>query len=450
MAEGTINLKNEQKASARKFVLKLLLKMSGNSAYSNILLDESLERSALSPQDKKFASALFYGVLERQLTLDIIIKKYCNKPLSKLSDEIRQILRMGIYQLLYMDSVPESAAVNESVILAKKNRNPSASGFVNAVLRSFIRDDLQLPYCENKIDNLSFEYSCPKWLVQKWIDEYGYNYAESMLFTSVGRAPVTIRVNTTKITPDELIDELEKEEIIAEKSDIIENCLVVKTGASISSSKAYKSGYFHVQDISSQLCCKTLNVSKGETVLDICSAPGGKTFTLAELMENEGSLFAYDLHENRVQLIWKGAKRLGLNCVKAKVNNGKLFNEKIPMADKILCDVPCSGLGVIRRKPEIKYKNPDDFERLPNIQYDILCTSCEYLKVGGELVYSTCTLSKAENDEVIDKFLSEHNDFEKVDILPQYEKPFGSYKATITPGFCNSDGFFIAKVKRVR
>lgn len=450
MVEGTINLKNEQKTTARKFVLKILLKMSGNSAYSNILLDEALKKSTLSPQDKKFAAALFYGVLERQLTLDIIIKKYCNKPLSKLSDEVRQILRMGIYQLCYMDSVPESAAVNESVILAKKNRNPAASGFVNAVLRSFIRDDLQLPFSENKIENLSLEYSCPKWLVQKWIDEYGYNCAESMLFTSVGRAPVTIKVNTTKITADELIKEFESEEIIAEKSDIIENCLVIKTGASVASSEAYKLGYFHVQDVSSQICCKALNAQKGENVLDICSAPGGKTFTLAEIMEDDGNLFAYDLHENRVQLIWKGAKRLGLNCVKPKVNNGKVFNEKIPMADKILCDVPCSGLGVIRRKPEIKYKNPDDFERLPNVQYDILCTSSKYLKVGGELVYSTCTLSKAENDEVIDRFLNEHSDFEKMNILSEYEKPFGSYKATISPDLCNSDGFFIAKIKRVR
>lgn len=443
-------MENEQKTTARKFVLKLLLKMSSNSAYSNIILDEALQRSTLSPQDKKFASALFYGVLERQLTLDVIIKKYCNKPLSKLSDEIRQILRMGIYQLCYMDSVPESAAVNESVILAKKNINQSAPGFVNAVLRSFIRDDLQLPLSDNKIENLSLEYSCPQWLVQKWLKEYGDRCAETMLYTSVGRAPVNIRVNTTKITSDELIEELEKEEIIAEKSDIIENCLVIKTGASVASSNAYKSGYFHVQDISSQLCCKALNVQKGETVLDVCSAPGGKTFTLAEIMENYGSLLAFDLHENRVQLIWKGAKKLGLSCIKAKVNDGKIFNEKIPIADKILCDVPCSGLGVIRRKPEIKYKSRDDFERLPDVQYDILCTSSEYLKVGGELVYSTCTLSKAENDEVIDKFLNEHKDFEKVNILPEYEKPFGSYKATISPDFCNSDGFFIAKIKRVR
>lgn len=450
MAEGTIRLNNETKPNARKFVLKLLLKMSKNSAYSNILLDEALGRSALTAQDKKFASALFYGVLERQLTLDAIIKKYCDKPFSKLSDEIRQILRMGIYQLLYMDSVPESAAVNESVKLAKKNRNPAASGFVNAILRSFIRDKMKLPKSDNKIENLSIEYSCPIWLVKKWIDEYGYECAKTMLSTSIGRAPITIRVNTLKIALDDLIKELAKEDIVAEKSDIIENCLVVKTGASVSSCNAYKLGYFHVQDISSQLCCKALNPQKGETVLDICSAPGGKAFTLAEIMENKGNLFAYDLHENRVQLIWKGTKRLGINCIKAKVNNGKVFNEKIPMADKILCDVPCSGLGVIRRKPEIKYKNPDDFKRLPEIQYDILCTSSKYLKVGGELVYSTCTLSKAENDEVIDKFLNEHTEFEKTEVLPLNKKYFGSYKATITPELCNSDGFFIAKIKRVR
>lgn len=436
--------------SSRQLVLQLLIKMSTNSAFSNILLDEALISSQLSPQDKKFASALFYGVIERQLTLDEIIKKYSNRPVAKLSVETQQILRMGIYQLLYMDSVPESAAVNESVNLAKGNKNPSIAGFVNGLLRSFIRDGLQLPQGKNKIEKLSFEFSCPQALIKKWIDEYGEKYAVIMLETSLGRAPIMIRANTQKASMSEIINELANDEIVAVEIPEIPDCLEIKTGAGVENSSAYKKGYFHVQDISSQLCCMALGVKSGETVLDLCSAPGGKAFTIAEIMKNEGNLFAFDLHENRVQLIWKGAKRLGLSCIKAGINNAKVFKDDMPMADKILCDVPCSGLGVIRRKPEIKYKNPDDFKSLPDIQLDILETSSRYLKVGGELVYSTCTISKAENDDVIERFLKNHTEFEKVPILSEFNKPFGDYKATIFPDYCNSDGFFIAKIRRAR
>ena len=436
--------------TARQVVLQMLVKMSKNNSYSNIMLDETLNKSQLSPQDKKFAAALFYGVTERILTLDLIIKKYSARPVDKLSDEVRQILRMGIYQLSYMDSVPESAAVNESVILAQANKNPAIKGFVNAVLRSFIRDGKELPKGKNEIENLSIKYSCPQWLIQKWFSDYGDEAALSMLRTSLGRAPIIIRVNTQRIDSDTLIKELEKEEIIASKIPLIDNCLEISNAVSIEHCEVYKKGYFHVQDIASQLCCIALGAKEGETVLDLCSAPGGKAFTIAEIMNNKGVLYAFDLHEKRAQLIWNGAKRLGLDIIKAGTNNAKEFNDKLPLADKILCDVPCSGLGVIRRKPEIKYKNFSDFDNLPDIQYQILETSFKYLKTGGELVYSTCTLNKAENDYVIDKFLSNHNDCEKVNILSELGAPFGGYKATIFPYFCNSDGFFIAKIRKTR
>lgn len=436
--------------TSRQLVLQLLIKMAKSQSYSNILLDEALKKSELSQQDKKFAAALFYGVVERQLTLDKIIRNYSTRPVDKLSEEVHQILRMGIYQLLYLDSVPESAAVNESVVLAKQNKNPAVSGFVNAVLRSFIRDGCVLPKGRNKIEELSLEYSCPEWLIAKWTRDYGEGKASSMLKSSLGRAPITIRVNTNRTDTDTLICELEKEEISAQKVDVIENCLEIKNSAGIENCEAYKKGLFHVQDISSQLCCKALNANEGEIILDLCSAPGGKAFTIAQIMNNKGCLYAFDLHEKRVQLIWQGAKRMGLDIIKAGTNNAKLFNDKIPLADKILCDVPCSGLGVIRRKPEIKFKNYQEFENLPEIQYQILETSFGYLKIGGELVYSTCTLNKAENDEVIDKFISSHPDCEKVKILSQYGEPFGDYKATIFPDFCNSDGFFIAKIRKTR
>lgn len=435
-------------STSRQLVMKLLVKMSKNQAYSNILLDDALSKSDLSAQDKKFSAALFYGVCERIITLDKIIEKYSSKRSDKLSDEVRSILRMGIYQLLYMDSVPESAAVNESVNLAKGNKNPAISGFINALLRSFIRDGKKLPQGRSKLESLSLEYSSPQWLIEKWLADYGEDATKSILSTSIGRAPITVRVNTIKTTSEKLIEALLNEEVTAQIVDDVPDCLEIMNTSAIEKLEAYKSGMFHVQDVSSQLCAKALGAKPGDTVLDLCSAPGGKAFTVAELMNNDGEIFAYDLHEKRAQLIWNGAKRLGLDIIKAGTNNAKVFNEKIKKADRILCDVPCSGLGVIRRKPEIKFKNPADFNNLPLIQYEILCTSWQYLKDGGELIYSTCTLNKSENDEVVEKFINSHSDCETVSLIDYLGGHFNDYKATIFPSYCNSDGFFIAKLKK--
>lgn len=436
--------------NSRKVVLKLLTKIDKNSSYSNILLDDGLAKSNLSLQDKKFAAALFYGVLERKITLDAVIKKYSNRPSDKLNVEILNLLRMGIYQLCYMDSVPDSAAVDECVKLAKANRNPAVSGFVNGLLRSFIRDDKRIPKGKNEIENLSIEYSCPEWLVKKWNDEYGDKITLSMLKTSLGQAPTTIKTNQIKCSAADLFKELNSYGIGCEVNPNALSAINIFSSGSVESLEQYKKGFFHVQDISSQLCCAAVDPKEGDTVLDICSAPGGKTFTLAEIMNNRGRVFAFDLHENRVKLIRQGAERLGLSCVSANINNGKVFNELLPPADRVLCDVPCSGLGVIRRKPEIKYKNPDDFKNLPEIQYEILNTSSKYVKKGGVLVYSTCTLSRAENDCVIDKFLANHKDFGPCMLD---ENIFGKdcgFKVTITPDKFNSDGFFIAKLVRLR
>ena len=435
--------------NARLVVLKLLTKLDKNSSYSNILLDDGLNKSDLDFQEKKFASALFYGVLERRITLDAVIKKYSSRPADKLNNDVRNILRMGVYQLLYMDSVPDSAAVDESVKLAKKNKNPAISGFVNGLLRAFIRDEKKLPKGKNKFENLSIEYSCPLWLVEKWGREYGEDVLQSMLKTSFGQPPTTVRANTLLSCLDEIVSSLNEDGFKSEKNPTAKDALNIY-GGSVETTQAYKKGLVHVQDMASQLCCKAVDPQPGETVLDICSAPGGKTFTMAELMENRGRILAFDLHENRVKLIRKGAERLGLSIVSAQTNNGKVFNESLPMADRVLCDVPCSGLGVIRRKPEIKYKNPEDFENLPAIQYEILETSSRYVKQGGVLVYSTCTLSRAENDEVADKFLQNHKDFKPCPLGEDFPCEKGGTRITITPDKFNSDGFFIAKFIRMR
>lgn len=428
----------------REICLKLLVSTFKNSSYSNIALDATLKRyNLLTDVDKRFISALYYGVIERAITLDAIITKYSSRPVDKLSDAVRQILRMGIYQLLYMNSVPDSAAVNESVILTKDNKNPAVSGFVNALLRSFIRDDKKLPLNGVKLHDLSVQYSCPEWLVKMWLDNYGEMIAVSMMSSSLGKPPVTARLNTTRFAEEDIINTLTDEGVSVRKIERVDNCIELYNVGSVEKLTAYQQGMLHIQDISCQICCEELDPQAGETILDMCSAPGGKAFTIAERMNNQGRVLAFDLHQKRADLIASGAKRLALDIISASANDAKAFNSEMPVADRVLCDVPCSGLGVIRRKPEIKYGNKEQFDRLPEVQYDILSTSSTYVKAGGILVYSTCTVNRQENDEVCAKFLSEHTDFEPVKL-----NGFTDYKVTITPDMFNSDGFYIAKFRR--
>ncbi len=437
-------------SNTRKFTVRLLTKLDENSSYSNILLDQSLLRSDFDDRDKRFISALFYGVLERQLTLDAVIAELSKNPANKLNHTVRNILRTGIYQLKYMDSVPDSAAVDEAVKLAKKNRNPAVAGFVNGMLREFIRRDKALPQGRDRLEGLSIEYSCPLWLVKKWRDEYGEKVCTDLLSTSLGQAPTTVKLNTLKGSAESTFELLLKDKVTFERVGIVKDAANLCFSGAVEQTEAYRQGRFHVQDISSHLCCAALDPREGDTVLDMCSAPGGKTFTIAQLMNDKGSVLAFDLHPNRVRLIEQGAERLGLTSVKAAVNNAKVFYAALPAADRVLVDAPCSGLGVIRRKPEIKYKDPKDFERLPEIQYEILDTSSSYVKSGGTLVYSTCTVSRAENDEVADRFLKEHEDFEAAPLGSVFGEDSDKTRLTITPEKYGSDGFFIAKFVRRR
>ncbi len=436
--------------NARKFTRDLLTAFFENSSYSNILLDNALVKSELSAQDKKFAANLFYGVIERKITLDAVINKYSKIPAEKLSSDVLQTLRLAVYQILFMDSVPDRAAVFESVKLAKSGKNPAIGGYVNGVLRAFLRDGKKIPELDDKISNLSVKYSCPEWLIEKWINEHGEDMALEMLKSSVGAPPVTARLNILKKSADEIINDIIESGVEIKLRSEVENCAQLFNVRDISRLGVYKKGMFHIQDISSQICCEILDPKPDETVLDVCSAPGGKAFTIAEIMNNQGKVIACDLYEQRVKLITDGSKRLGIDIIEAKVNDATAFSDKIEMADRVLCDVPCSGLGVIRRKPEIKYKNPKDFDSLKDIQRKILDVSSKYLKKGGFLVYSTCTLSRAENDDIIDWFLESHTDFEKGSINGFSNIKGGNYKVTITPNMFNSDGFFVAKLIKKR
>ena len=433
--------------SPRYAVIELLQKVAA-SAYSNLALDGALSASDYYKRDKAFISRLFYGVIDRKLTLDYIISLYSKKPLQKLDGSVVAILETGLYQILYMDSVPDSAAVDESVKLVRKCGRSSAAGFVNAVLRSFLRDGKKYPLPKDSIKRLSVEFSCGEALARRLTEQYGYDTAARFLADSLSPHKLYLRVNNVKTTADNLLSQLAENGISAKASEITDNCIEAESMGGIEDCTLFAEGMFHVQDLSSQLCCKALAPHSGEVILDICAAPGGKSFTIAEMTGDSCQLYSCELHKKRAELIRKGAERLGLSSMKPLQNDAKIYNENFPQFDKILCDVPCSGTGVIRSKPEIKYLDMDAAARLPEIQYAILETAARYLKSGGELVYSTCSVLKDENDDVIDRFLREHGDFEGVSFLEDIGKPFGGYKAVIFPSDLDCEGFFISKIRK--
>lgn len=438
-------------ADARLTVLKLLLKMDSSNSYSNILLNSVLDEQGLAERDRAFAAALFYGVTERKMTLDYIISQNSKVSFNKIQLEAVEILRMGLYQLLYMPSVPDSAAVNESVVLCKKTKLFGAQGFVNALLRNFVRNGKTVDYSQlSPVKRLCVEYSCPEWIARKFTEEYGEENAVKALKASLGAPPLFARVNTAKTDEESLVAQLKKEGVRASVYPKIPACIRLDGSGDIEKLESFKAGLFHIQDISSQLCCLTLRPILNETVLDICAAPGGKTFTMAEIMGNRGRVISMDLYEHRVKLINTGAQRLGLGIVEPRVNNATVFNEELPLADRVLCDVPCSGLGVIRRKPEIKYKDEHEFDELPKLQKHILEVSARYVKVGGTLVYSTCTLSKAENDDVVTAFVAEHPEFSPIVQPVPYDGVANSYMRTYFPDEDGGDGFFTASFRRIK
>lgn len=436
------------KNSSRQKAFEILLKIHNSNAYSNLTLDTYLKNSDTDVRDKAFISALVYGVCERQLTLDYNLSKYLKQPIKKLKPEVLIAMRIGAYQLLFMDKVPVSAAINESVNLVKFNRASYASGLVNAVLRNVSKNGISLPK-ENEDNYLSVKYSCPNWLIDMWTNAYGKENTEKILRMSVGEVPVYIRVNTLKTDADKLICLLAEENVIAGKCDKLPNILVLKKQGSVESLNAFKDGLFHVQDFSSQLCCSLLDAKEGDSVLDVCSAPGGKAFTISEYMNNAGSVTACDIYSQRVKLINDGAERLGIDIITTAVSDAACYNENLESYDKVLCDVPCSGLGIIRRKPEIKYKSVEDIDKLHNLQYSILCVTARYVKNGGRLIYATCSLNPNENTEVVTKFLNNNKDFE-ITYIPDAGK-FGIVEngmLTVMPFENDSDGFFVAVLTR--
>ena len=432
---------------ARTAALEALLQVDVREGYSNIVLDKTISRFGLTGLDASFASALFYGVLEKRLTLDYVLSQFSKQPLEKLTPKVLEILRLGTYQILFMDRVPDSASVNESVNLAKRNGAAKASGFVNGVLRSLLRgkDGLSWP-------NESVRYSCPEWLIALWRSAYGEGAARGLLESLSQPASLFIRVNSVKTSARALAETLLREGVEAEQVPSFPQTLSVKKTGSLPSLASFREGLFHVQDLSSQFAAQQLGAKAGERVIDVCAAPGGKSFTIAEEMQNEGELLAFDKYRGKVRLIADGATRLGLTIVKAHVRDAEHPQKPLMPADRVLCDAPCSGLGIIRRKPEIRYRKKTDLDSLPDLQYRILCEAARLVKPGGRLLYSTCTLNPAQHGGVADRFLQEHGAFRPVPVvLPEgwnhaVKEPV--HQLTLFPQMHGTDGFFISLFER--
>lgn len=430
--------------NSRQLSFEILNKIQKNGAFSNIILDTYLEKEKPDIREKKYISLLVYGVTERQKTLDYNLSLYLRQPLKKLKPEVLTILRMGAYQLLFTDKIPHSAAVNESVKLTKSNKCAFASGLVNAVLRNISKNGLVLPE-ERDENRLSVEYSCEKWICDEWISHFGIDNTKRIFENSFGQVPVYIRVNSLASDTLTVKERLEKEGFEVKGSEDLPFALKIEKGGNPALSKSYEEGLFHVQDLSSQICCELTKARRDSRILDVCAAPGGKSFTMAQMAENTGEIISCDIYPHRLKLIEEGAKRLKLKNIHTLENDASKENNSIGKFDTVLCDAPCSGLGIIRRKPEIRYKSKEDIDKLKVLQYHILCTTSNYVSDKGRLIYSTCSLNREENENISKRFLKEHSDF-----LPVKIESFSSFgrveenMLTVLPFMKDTDGFFIS------
>lgn len=457
---------------AREIAFLSLEACEKQKKYSNLEIDAKIKKYGLKGTEKGLYVSLLYGVIERKLTLDYIASALSSRPLEKLDLGVLIAIRLGLYQLIYMDKIPQSAAVNESVKLAVKYAGKSTGGYVNAVLRGFLRSvgsraaniDTVLehePYKKRfaafeEYEKLSVLYSYPVWLCKHYSDSYSMDAAKALMHAQNASTATCFRANTLKCTRDELIQKLRALGVDALPTPYSPFGLYT-SGVNISElSQLTDDGLLFVQDEASQLAALCVDAKPGETVLDACACPGGKSFSIAMLMKDQGRVFSCDLHESKLSLIDKGAQRLGITSVTAhKADSSKrdewLEHELADGAERVLCDVPCSGLGVIAKKPEIRYRTSEEIERLPAIQLNILNNSARYVKAGGMLVYSTCTLNPAENEDNVRQFLAENEEFESVDFefgINDTKLKSKDGMLTLLPHINKTDGFFMAKMKR--
>ncbi len=436
----------------RETAMKVLLAVHENGAYANIALAEALRKARLNEMDRRFATELVYGAVKAGGTLDWIVRRYTNRPLRKMTPYVRSILRLGIFQLFFLDRVPPSAVCNESTELAKKYGHAGTGKFVNAVLRAAARDPGKARVSEDdESAYLAIQFQHPKWLVSRWLKMFGREETEQLCVFDNAAAVLSLRTNLLRITRDELVERLRMEGAKVVLSKWAPEGILCPTHASLNDSASLREGLFQVQDESSMQVAHVLGPQPGEFVIDMCSAPGGKTTHLAERMKNQGRILALDIYDTKLARVEENAKRLGISIIETKRLDARAAGDAYPQkADRVLADVPCSGLGVLRRRPDARWrKTEEEIMKLPMLQSEILESAARAVKPGGVLVYSTCTIEPAENEEVVRSFLRSHAEF-SLNVTGKYLplKPSASDMVQFYPQRDRVDGFFIARLMR--
>ena len=435
--------------TAREAALRALVACEQQGAWSDGFLKKILRTAGLDSRDAALTTRLCFGVLQNRLLLDHYLGKLSTVKLEKMEPAVRNALRLGGYQVLFLDRVPDHAAVSEAVDLARKgSKNPRSAGLVNGVLRSLVRqkDSLEPP------EDPAVRYSHPRWLADLFTRRLGREEAAALMAADNGEPPTCAQVNTTKATVEEVTDSLRAEGVEVAPHPWLPNCLLLSHTGSLEELTAFREGLFYIQDAAAKLAVLAADPREGMDVLDACAAPGGKSFAAAIAMDGRGKVVSCDIHPHKMDLIRAGAKRLGLDCISAEVLDGKECKEEyLDGFDLVLADVPCSGLGIIRKKPDIRYKDPKPLEGLPRVQKAILDNVCRYVRPGGVLLYATCTLLERENEDVVRAFLDKHKDFtlEHFQVPGDFE---GAREGMVTcwPHRHGTDGFFFAKLRRMR
>ena len=438
---------------AREVSLLALNDCQRQGGWSDAILKKRLASAGLDSRDGALATQLCFGVLQNRLLLDFYLSHFSNLPLKRMEGRVVEALRLGAYQMLFLDKIPHSAAVNASVELTRKHcKNPRAAGMVNGILRNLERSLDSLPAIprENPVSYLSVLYSHPEWLVEELLTALGSEETARLLAANNSQAPITAMANTTKTTVEGLAEALEGEGVTARPHPWLADCLVLSKTGNLERLAAFQEGLFYVQDPASKLSALALGPEPGMRVLDCCAAPGGKSFACAIQMEGSGEVVSCDLHPHKKKLIQAGANRLGLSNLVPMTADGKVFRPEWENAfDRVLVDAPCSGLGVIRKKPDIRYKEPEPLKGLPRVQRAILDNAARYVRPGGVLVYSTCTLLRRENEAVALAFLADHRSFQAEGFcLPEYVGDAGEGMLTLWPHRQETDGFFICKMRK--
>lgn len=439
--------------SAREAALRTLVAMDHQKAWSDGHLKKTIQEEHLDRRDAALATRLCFGVLQNRMLLDHYLQQYSTMKLTKMESKVRNSLRLGLYQMLFLTKIPVSAAVSESVALTKKLcKNPRAGGMVNGILRNLARHLDALPTLDRSdpMAYLALLYSHPQWLVEAWGARLGEEELEDLLRFDNSEPPVTVQVNTCRFQTQEVAETLRREGMGVTPHPWLADCLLLTATGDLTRSEGWQLGMFYPQDPAARLAVLAAGLSPGDRVLDACAAPGGKSFAAAMAMGDQGEIRACDLHPHKKALIQAGAERLGLQSVTAQVADGRKPRKGWGAAfDAVLADVPCSGLGVLRKKPEIRYKDPKELEDLPQIQGEILANVAGYVRPGGVLLYSTCTLRREENEGVVQAFLAGHREFHREAFrLPG---PLGLVEAgecTLWPQRLETDGFFLARLRK--